>query len=80
VATSQNSEAIQNTADEYLTPSQFCKTYHASERSAERWRTTGEGPPWVRIGQRKIVYRRSDCERWAAERTFRHRAEELCKN
>lgn len=63
--------------DEYLLQREFCRKFHVSDRTAERWRTTGDGPPWVRLGQRKIAYRLSDCERWAAERTFRHRAEEL---
>jgi len=62
---------------DYLTGPEFCERYHVSPRTAERWRTTGDGPPWVRLGQRKIAYRLSDCERWAGERTFRHRAEEL---
>jgi predicted DNA-binding transcriptional regulator AlpA len=64
-------------ADEYLMQEQFCERFHISDRTAERWRATGEGPPFVRLGQRKIAYRASDCERWAAARTFRHRAEEL---
>src|SRR5271163_1343203 len=63
--------------DEYLMQEQFCERFHISDRTAERWRATGEGPPFVRLGQRKIAYRASDCERWAAARTFRHRAEEL---
>jgi predicted DNA-binding transcriptional regulator AlpA len=64
-------------ADEYLMQEQFCERFHISDRTAERWRATGEGPPFVRLGKRKIAYRASDCERWAAARTFRHRAEEL---
>jgi predicted DNA-binding transcriptional regulator AlpA len=63
--------------DEYLMREQFCERFHISDRTAERWRATGEGPPFVRLGQRKIAYRASDCEHWAAARTFRHRAEEL---
>ena len=63
--------------DEYLKQEQFCERFHISDRTAERWRATGEGPPFVRLGQRKIAYRASDCERWAAARTFRHRAEAL---
>ena len=63
--------------DEYLLQHQFCARFRVSPRTAERWRVTGDGPSWVRLGQRKVAYRLSDCERWAAERTFRHRAEEL---
>jgi hypothetical protein len=64
-------------SDEYLMQEQFCERFHISDRTAERWRATGEGPPFVRLGQREIAYRASDGERWAAAWTFRHRAEEL---
>ncbi len=66
------------TEDAYLTEDEFCRRYHLSPRSAQRYRQTGEGgPPWVRLGLRRIGYRLSDCERWAASRTFAHRAAEL---
>jgi hypothetical protein len=64
-------------ADTYLTQADFCRRYRVAPRTAERWRITGDGPPWVRVGQRRIVYRLSDCQAWAAERTFAHRADEL---
>ena len=28
------------------------------------WRSTNQGPPWFRLGPRKIAYLRSDLERW----------------
>jgi predicted DNA-binding transcriptional regulator AlpA len=28
------------------------------------WRSIGEGPPWFRLGPRRIGYLRSDVERW----------------
>jgi predicted DNA-binding transcriptional regulator AlpA len=62
---------------EYLTESQFCERYQISRRTAERWRVTGDGPKWCRLGPRKVAYRLSDCEAWAAARTFAHRAAEL---
>jgi predicted DNA-binding transcriptional regulator AlpA len=61
----------------YLTESQFCDSYKIAPRTAQRWRVTGEGPPWVRMGPRRVVYRLSDCEAWAAARTFAHRAAEV---
>jgi hypothetical protein len=48
-------------------------------QSAQRWRVTGDGPPFVRLGPHKIVYRLSDAETWAAGRTFAHRADELSR-
>lgn len=63
--------------DVYLSEQEFSQRYHVSPRTAQRWRTTGDGPKWVRIGLRKVAYRLSDCEAWAAARTYPHRAAEL---
>jgi hypothetical protein len=63
----------------YLTEGEFCERYHVAPRTAQRWRVTGDGPKWVRLGLRKIGYRLSDCEAWAADRTFKHRADELAR-
>ena len=64
--------------DTYLTEMEFCERYKTRPRTAQRWRYTGfGGPRYVRIGNRRIAYRLSDCEAWAAARTFAHRAEEL---
>jgi len=65
--------------DAYLTERQFCARYRVSPRTAQRWRVTGDGPPFVRLGPHKIVYRLSDAETWAAGRTFAHRADELSR-
>jgi hypothetical protein len=65
--------------DAYLTEAQFCKKYHVAPRTVQRWRVTGDGPPFVRLGPHKIVYRVSDTEAWAATRTFTHRADELSR-
>jgi predicted DNA-binding transcriptional regulator AlpA len=67
-------------ANVYLTEDEFSERYHVSPRTAQRWRVTGDGPKWVRIGLRRVAYRMSDCEAWAAERTFPHRAAELAKS
>ena len=64
---------------DYLDQRGVAARYHVSERTLERWRTTGEGPPFVRIGPRRISYRLADCEAWAAARTFPHRAAELAR-
>ncbi|MGD0764197.1 MAG: hypothetical protein ABR929_13590 [Roseiarcus sp.] len=52
-----------SSADAYLTERQYCDRYHVSSRTAQRWRVTGQGPPWVRLGPHKIVYRLSHVER-----------------
>ncbi len=64
----------------YLTEVEFAGRYHLGRRTVQRWRGTGEGPRWVRLGQRRILYRLSDIEAWAAARTFDHRADELARS
>jgi hypothetical protein len=32
----------------YLEEDEFAERYHVSERTAQRWRQTGDGPPWAR--------------------------------
>jgi predicted DNA-binding transcriptional regulator AlpA len=61
----------------YLSEQQFCDRYIVSPRTAQRWRLTGDGPAWVRLGRRRVGYRLSDCEAWAGARTFSHRAAEI---
>jgi predicted DNA-binding transcriptional regulator AlpA len=62
---------------EYLNQREVAARYHLSERTIERWRGTGDGPAFVRIGRRRVVYRLADCEAWAAARTSAHRAAEM---
>jgi predicted DNA-binding transcriptional regulator AlpA len=63
----------------YLTEAEFAGRYHLGRRTVQRWRQTGDGPPWVRLGARRVLYRLSDCEVWTAARTYRHRADELAR-
>ena len=65
-------------SDIYLTEREYCERYHVGPRTAQRQRATGiGGPKYVRLGLRRIGYRLSDCEAWAAARTYQHRAAEL---
>jgi excisionase family DNA binding protein len=63
-------------AEEYLTDPQVAEWLHVDSRTTLRWRTDGGGPPFVRVGARRILYRRADVEAWLAARTFAHRAAE----
>lgn len=63
--------------DVFLTENEFCEQFKVRPRTAQRWRLSGDGPPFVRIGPRRVGYRVRDCQAWAAERTFAHRADEL---
>jgi predicted DNA-binding transcriptional regulator AlpA len=49
-------------------------------RTLERMRRDGGGPPFVRIGLRRIVYSEADIHRWLASRTYAHRAAELARS
>ncbi len=62
--------------DEFLTDEQLHTLLKVDERTTLRWRTSGDGPPFVRVGPRRVLYRRADLERWLAARTFAHRAAE----
>ena len=65
--------------DLFLTEQEFSNHFKVPARTAQRWRSTGVGPPFVRSGPRRVAYRLSDVERWAAARTFASRAAELAK-
>lgn len=64
-------------ADIYLNERDFSARYQISTRTLQRWRLTGDGAPYVRIGPRRIVYLLAAAEAWAAARTYPHRAAEL---
>jgi predicted DNA-binding transcriptional regulator AlpA len=49
------------------------------KRTLQRWRNTGDGPPFVRLGPRRVGYRPPDVERWLKARTFTSRAAELAR-
>jgi len=55
----------------------LCEWLQVEERTTLRWRRDSTGPPFLRLGSRQIRYRRSDVDRWLAERTFQHRAAEI---
>ncbi len=67
------------TGGEYLTPREAARRYKISERTIERLRETGDGPPFIRVGPRRILYRDADWKAWLAERTHASRAAELAR-
>ena len=71
------SETIQ--VGEYLDEAALADRYLIPPRTAQRWRSTGGGPPFVRLGARRVLYRVADVERWLTERTFKSRADELSR-
>jgi predicted DNA-binding transcriptional regulator AlpA len=48
-----------------------------SRRTLQRWRSTGDGPAYVRIGPRCVRYTVAALAAWEAGRTYAHRAAEM---
>ena len=64
-------------SDVFITEAELAERFRVARRTVQRWRVNGVGPPFVRIGVRKIAYRLADCEAWAAGQTFTNRADEV---
>jgi predicted DNA-binding transcriptional regulator AlpA len=47
-----------------------------SERTLERLRASGEGPPFIRLSERRIGYREDDVLEWIERRRHASRAAE----
>ena len=47
-----------------LTTEQAATTLGLSERTLEAWRSRGEGPPFLRVGPRRVAYSRNDLDSW----------------
>jgi excisionase family DNA binding protein len=45
-----------------------------SKRTLERWRVSGDGPPFAKLGKR-VLYRQSDLDDWIASRLCRSTSE-----
>jgi len=52
--------AAQMGARSFLTINETAQALRVSRRTIDRWRSTGEGPAYVRMGERRIVYRVAD--------------------
>ena len=63
-------------AVELVTDAELCEILDVSSRTTMRWRRDGGGPAFVRVGERRIMYRSGDVKAWIAARTFPHRAAE----
>jgi predicted site-specific integrase-resolvase len=54
-------------ADQFLNQVHLARRWNISPRTLERWRWTGEGPAFLKIGGR-VVYRLEDVETFERER------------
>lgn len=50
-----------------------------SRRTLQRMRRDGGGPPFVRLGARRVGYPAAALAQWIAARTYPHRAAELAQ-
>ena len=65
----QNDDNIEKPRSSFLTTNEAAAFLRLSPRTLERHRLIGSGTKFCRLG-RKVVYRLSDLEAWASERTF----------
>ena len=71
--------ATETEASAYLGERGMAARYLIPERTLQRWRSSGDGPPFVRVGPRRVMYRVADVENWLANRTFKSHADELSR-
>ncbi|MBF0310625.1 MAG: helix-turn-helix domain-containing protein [Magnetococcus sp. WYHC-3] len=58
----------------HLNQIELSRRWGISHRTLERWRSLGEGPPYLKIGGR-VVYRQDDIERYEAEQRRNDRSQ-----
>ncbi len=61
---------MQNTLPELITPRTLAARWGLSEKTLERWRMTGNGPTFLKLGSR-VLYRMNDVSAHEAQRTRR---------
>ena len=55
----------------YLTVPQAADHLRVSKNHLDKLRVSGRGPPFARLGRRKVLYRRSDLDKWVDERIYK---------
>ncbi|MBV8523264.1 MAG: helix-turn-helix domain-containing protein [Acetobacteraceae bacterium] len=50
----------------FLTPPEAAARLRVSRSTLDRARADGSGPPFVRVGRRRILYPEAELRRWAA--------------
>ena len=64
-------------ARKYLDEAALARRLGVSKRTLQRWRAEGGGPPYVRLGPRRVAYDEAAGTAWAASRAFPSRAADL---
>ena len=60
----------ENLSSPYLTVPQAADYLRVSKNHLDKLRVSGRGPPFARLGRRKVLYRRSDLDKWVDERIY----------
>lgn len=55
--------------DSVMTQGQAARFLQVSLRTLRRWRSCGDGPPYVELTQWRVRYRLTDLEAWLRSRT-----------
>jgi excisionase family DNA binding protein len=58
------------TTQPLLTVQDAAERLNISKHTLNRWRVTGEGPPFIRYGPRLIRYAAPALDQWASEHQF----------
>lgn len=61
----------------YLREREVAKLLCVSVRTVQRWRSSGDGPPFIRAGERLVIYDPAVLGVWAKARTFVSHATEI---
>ena len=70
-------KAVNRDARKYLDEAALARRLGVSRRTLQRWRAGGGGPPYIRLGPRRVAYDEAASDAWAASRSFASRAAEL---
>ena len=54
----------ENPIEAYMPKAEFCSALNINPRTAERWHLRRIGPPRIRVGGKKIYYKRSAVAEW----------------
>lgn len=60
-----------------LTQAEAADHLRLSERTLERWRVSGGGPVFVKLG-RRVLYRQADLDEWIVSRVMHSTSEASC--
>lgn len=66
----QPSDPLELAEPEWLTPKEAASYLRVSKSHLDKLRSYGGGPRFFRPGKRKVLYRKTDLDAWAASFSF----------